>query len=126
MRGIMRQMRRQGSSADYIRRAAVDTVVAFRFAYLDCWNWLHRAGLAIEPDKTEVIFLTVTTHTRRPPNIWLADPSRALEYRVEASNTDRYLGIFFDFQLNWRDVRIMTCMTNRARSCAPPSMPSAS
>ena len=86
-----------------------------RSAYLDCWNWLHRAGLAIEPDKTEVIFFQ-NSHARhaRPANIWLADPSRALEYRVEASNTVRYLGIYFDHQLNWRDhVRIMT---NRARS----------
>jgi hypothetical protein len=84
-------------------------------AYRTCWDWLHSSGLAIEPDKTEVIFFT-NSHVRhqRPSHIWLADPSRALEYRVEASNTVRYLGIFFDHQLNWKDhVHIMT---NRARS----------
>ena len=92
-----------------------EVTLRLRSAYLDCWNWLHRAGLAIEPDKTEVIFFK-NSHARhaRPTNIWLADPSRALEYRVEASNTVRYLGIYFDFQLNWHDhVRIMT---NCARS----------
>src|SRR5713226_9824248 len=36
----------------------------------------------------------------RPNRFWLADPSRALEYRVEASNSVRYLGIFFDHSLN--------------------------
>ena len=79
-----------------------------------CWDWLHSSGLAIEPDKTEVIFFT-NSHARhqRPSHIWLADSSRALEYRVEASNTVRYLGIFFDHQLNWKDNRIMTI---RARS----------
>jgi hypothetical protein len=86
-----------------------------RLAYCKCWDWLHRAGLAIEPDKTEVIFFT-NSHAglRWPTHIWLADPSCALEYRVEASNTVCYLGIFFDHQLNWHDhVQIMT---NHARS----------
>jgi hypothetical protein len=35
-----------------------------RLAYLDCWNWLHRAGHAIEPDKTEVIFFENSTQPR--------------------------------------------------------------
>jgi hypothetical protein len=92
-----------------------DEVTArLRHAYLDCWNWLNRAGLAIEPDKPEVIFFTNSHTAHRPTRIWLADPSRALEYQVEASNTVRYLGIFFGHKLNWHDhVRIMT---NRARS----------
>jgi Reverse transcriptase (RNA-dependent DNA polymerase) len=92
-----------------------DVTSRLRSAYRECWDWLHLSGLAIEPDKTEVIFFTNShAHQQRPPHIWLADPSRALEYRVEASNTVRYLGIFFDHQLNWHDhVRIMT---NRARS----------
>jgi hypothetical protein len=39
----------------------------------------------------------------------LADPARALEYRVDAFNSVRYLGIFFDFQLNWKShVQVMT------------------
>ena len=70
-------------------------------AYLDYWNWLNRAGISIEPDKTEVIFFTNSHATQpRPNRFWLADPSRALEYRVEASNSVRYLGIFFDHSLN--------------------------
>lgn len=87
-----------------------EVTTRLRLAYRACWDWLHSSGLAIEPDKTEVLFFT-NSHTRhqRPSHIWLADPSRALEYRVEASNTVRYLGIFFDHQLNWKDhVRVMT------------------
>jgi hypothetical protein len=78
-----------------------EVTACLHHAYLNCWNSLHRAGLAIEPDKTEVIFFH-NSHAGlcRPTNIWLADPSWALEYRVEASNTVRYLGIYFDFQLN--------------------------
>ena len=84
-------------------------------AYNDCWSWLNRAGLSIEPDKTEVIFFKNSHAGHQHPNhIWLADPTQALEYRVDAFNTVRYLGIFFDHQLNWHDhVRIMT---NHARS----------
>jgi hypothetical protein len=75
-----------------------------RLAYRECWDWLHKAGLAIEPDKTEVTFFQ-NSHAghRRPDYIWLADPSRALEYRVDATNTVRYLGIYFDFRLNWAE-----------------------
>ena len=84
-------------------------------AYNDCWSWLNRAGLSIEPDKTEVIFFK-NSHAghQRPNHIWLADPTQALEYHVDTSNTIQYLGIFFDHQLNWHDhVHIMT---NRACS----------
>ena len=45
-------------------------------AYLDYWNWLNRAGISIEPDKTEVIFFTNSHATQpRPNRFWLADPS---------------------------------------------------
>ena len=93
--------------------AQVNTLL--RRAYRDCWDWLHRAGLSIEPDKTEVIFFQ-NSHAAhpRPTHIWLADPSRNLEYRVDASNTVRYLGIYFDFRLSWKEH--VHVMTNRARS----------
>jgi hypothetical protein len=45
-----------------------------RLAYRECWDWLHRAGLAIEPDKTEVIFFQNSHAALQRPNcIWLAD-----------------------------------------------------
>ena len=45
-------------------------------AYNDCWSWLNRASLSIEPDKTEVIFFK-NSHAghQRPNHIWLADPT---------------------------------------------------
>jgi hypothetical protein len=90
-------------------------VTHLRNAYRVCWDWLHKAGLNIEPDKTEVIFFQNShADAHRPKHIWLADPARALEYQVTASDTVRYLGIYFDFWLNWHEhVQIMT---NCARS----------
>ena len=90
-------------------------VTHLRKAYRVCWDWLHKAGLNIEPDKTEVIFFQNShADAHRPKHIWLADPARALEYQVNASDTVRYLGIYFDFRLNWH--KHVQIMTNRARS----------
>jgi hypothetical protein len=38
-----------------------------RHVYLDCWNWFDRAGLAIEPDTTEVVFFTNSHAAHRRP-----------------------------------------------------------
>jgi hypothetical protein len=83
--------------------------------YRCCEAWLRMANLAIEPDKSEVIYF----HTPRqrndfPPNrIHLPNPLENTSYTVQASDTVCYLGFFINHKLDWEPH--ITIMCNCAR-----------
>lgn len=86
-----------------------------RNGYDKCAEWLTRAGLKIEPDKTELIFFKKRGEKSQPPS-YIHLPNHALNtyYRVPATSTLRYLGFFFDERLNWTHHVEVVC--NRARA----------
>ena len=86
-----------------------------RKGYSECAEWLTRAGLNIEPDKSELIFFRKRGEKSNPPP-YTHLPNYALRtyYRVPATNTIRYLGFFFDARLNWTHHVDTVC--NRARA----------
>ena len=86
-----------------------------REGYSECAEWLTRAGLKIEPDKTELLFFKKRGEKSNPPP-YIHLPNHALNtyYRVPATNTLRYLGFFFDDRLNWTHHVEIVC--NRARA----------
>jgi hypothetical protein len=92
----------------------VEVETAMRHGYSECSNWLTRAGLNAEPDKTELIFFTKPRERVKPPDyIHLPLTSHNTYYRVATKNTLRYLGFFFDAKLSWS--HHVTVMCNRAR-----------
>ena len=83
--------------------------------YRDCINWLTRAGLNAEPDKSELIFF----RRRRdqdigPQHIHLFNPVISSYYRIAAAQNIRYLGFFFSADLMWDNHIKIMC--NRARA----------
>ena len=86
-----------------------------RKGYSECTDWLARAGLNIEPDKSELIFFKRRGEKSIPPP-YTHLPNYALQtyYRVPATNTIRYLGFHFDTRLNWSHHVDTVC--NRARA----------
>jgi Reverse transcriptase (RNA-dependent DNA polymerase)/Endonuclease-reverse transcriptase len=86
-----------------------------RKGYTECAEWLTRAGLNIEPDKSELLFFRKRGEKSDPPP-YIHLPNHALQtyYRVPAANTIRYLGFFFDNRLNWAHHVNTVC--NRARA----------
>ena len=65
--------------------------------YSICLDWLTRAGLNAEPDKTELIFFQKPRDKVDSPNyIFLSLPSHNTYYKVQTANTLRYLGFYFD------------------------------
>ena len=88
---------------------------ALRDGYSTCVEWLTRAGLNAEPDKTELIFFRKPGKQDEPPrHIHLPLPSLNTYYRVSAERTIRYLGFFFDTRLSW--THHVEVMCNRARA----------
>jgi hypothetical protein len=86
-----------------------------RAGYTTCLDWLKRAGLNAELDKTELIFFRKPRERVDPPqSIYLPLPSHSTYYSVPAANTLRYLGFFFDARLTW--THHVTVMCNRARA----------
>jgi hypothetical protein len=79
--------------------------------YTVCDEWLRRAGLAIEPDKTELLFFQKPyEHNPMPSPSWLLLPDRdtSTYYVVRPVETLRYLGFFIHCRLKWEPhVRIM-------------------
>jgi hypothetical protein len=70
--------------------------------YSKCAEWLTRAGLNIEPDKSKLMFFR--RHSKRSdPLPYTHLPNHALQtyYRVPTKNTIWYLGFFFGTCLNW-------------------------
>jgi hypothetical protein len=84
--------------------------------YQRCKVWLRMANLAIEPDKSEVIyFRTPRQRLDFPPNcIYLLNPLENTSYTVQASDTVRYLGFFINHKLDWEPHVMIMC--NRARA----------
>jgi hypothetical protein len=88
-----------------------------RARYTVCEEWLRRAGLAIEPDKTKLLFFEKPyERSPMPPPSRLLLPDRDANtyYVVRPVETLRYLGFFIHHRLKWEPhVRIMC---NRARA----------
>ena len=86
-----------------------------RKGYTECAEWLTRAGLSIEPDKSELLFFRKRGERSDPPP-YTHLPNHALQtyYRVPATVTIQYLGFFFDNRLNWTHHVDTVC--NRARA----------
>ena len=93
-----------------------DTVTdVLRSHYTACDDWLRRAGLAAEPEKTELMFFQKPyTHNPVTPPHSLTLPSPAGPYNVTAATTVRYLGFFFHHRLKWEPHVCIMC--NRARA----------
>jgi hypothetical protein len=93
---------------------SVDRLLIAR--YRCCEEWLRRSNLAIEPDKTEVLyFRTPRQRLDFPPNcICLPNPSENTSYAVQASDMVCYLGFFINHKLDWEPH--ITIMCNRARA----------
>jgi hypothetical protein len=88
---------------------------AMTHGYTECVEWLTRAGLNVEPDKTELLFFRKKGKRVEPPtHIHLPIPALGTRYRVAGTNTLRYLGFFFDTGLNWSHHVDVVC--NRARA----------
>jgi hypothetical protein len=86
-----------------------------RDGYRDCVEWLSRAGLNMEPDKSELLFFKKRSERLDPPRyIHLPNPALNTYYRVQATNTLRYLGFFFDTRLNWNYHVEVVCNRTRA------------
>lgn len=86
-----------------------------RSGYTECANWLTKAGLSAEPEKTELLFFKKKGEKANPPTrIHLPIPTINTYYRVQATNTLRYLGFFFDDRLTWTHHVNVVC--NRARA----------
>ena len=94
-----------------------DVTNTLRARYAACMDWLRRAGLAIEPDKTELMFFQRPRERNpapRPTRLLLPDPDANSYYVVTPVETLRYLGFFFHWRLNW-EYHVRT-MANRARA----------
>ena len=83
--------------------------------YSTCIEWLTRAGLKVEPDKTELLFFRKQGEkTDSPHYIHLPLPTLNTYYKVQATSNLRYLGFFFDTKLSW--THHVEVMCNRARA----------
>ena len=86
-----------------------------RKGYAECAEWLTRAGLKVEPDKTELLFFRKRGDASpAPPYTHLPDHAHNTYYRVKTANTLRYLGFYFDERLTWAHHVDVVC--NRARA----------
>jgi hypothetical protein len=86
-----------------------------RNGYSECIEWLTRAGLNVEPDKSELLFFKKRGEQLDPPcYIHLPNPLLNTYYRVQATNTLRYLGFYFDDRLNWKHHVDVVCNRTRA------------
>ena len=96
--------------------ADVDKLLRAR--YTVCEEWLRRSGLAIEPEKTELIYFQkpgVAYAMPAPTQLKLPLLSDST-YEVFPSDCIRYLGFFIQKRLNWKTH--VTIMCNRAKASA--------
>ena len=92
-----------------------DVATTMHQGYTTCVDWLKRAGLNAEPDKTELIFFRKRGEKTDPPgHIQLPLPTPDTHYSVQAANHLRYLGFFFDKKLSW--TYHVEVMCNRTRA----------
>jgi hypothetical protein len=79
--------------------------------YTVCEEWLRRSGLAIEPDKTELLFFQKPYERNAipaPTRLILPDPAIQSYYVVLPVENLRYLGFFINRRLKWEHhIRIM-------------------
>ena len=88
---------------------------SLRAGYSICIDWLTRVSLNAEPDKTELIYFRKhSNQLEPPPYIHLPLPPLNTYYRVPKSNTLRYLGIFFDSKLDWKQHIEVMCNRTQA------------
>ncbi len=93
----------------------VEVESSLKEAYSSCARWLHRSGLKVEPDKTEVMYFRKRLEKVDPPGkITLPQHPQLTFYEVKATFRLRYLGFFIDHKLRW-DLHVST-MCNRARA----------
>ena len=94
-----------------------DVTTLLRARYSVCEEWLHQSGLAIEPDKTELLFFQKPYERNAmpaPTQLILPDPANSTYYVVMPAENIRYLGFFINWRLKWEPhVRIMC---NQARA----------
>ena len=72
--------------------------------YMVCKDWLWRSGLAIEPDKTKVMFFEKARERNMIPAprcLLLPDWEGSTYYSVMPAETLRYLGFFFQKRQKW-------------------------
>jgi hypothetical protein len=88
-----------------------EVVRLLRARYTICEEWLRRSGLAIEPDKMELLFFQKPyerNSTAAPTRLILPDPATHTYYVVTPAENLRYLGFFINRRLKWEPhVRIM-------------------
>jgi hypothetical protein len=80
-------------------------------------DWLSCAGLAIEPDKYELVFFRKPGKLPvipPPSHLILPDPMVSSYYMVKATDTVHYLGFFINHRLDWTEH--VNVMCNRART----------
>jgi hypothetical protein len=85
--------------------------------YTVCKEWLRRSGLAIEPDKTELLFFQKPYKRNAiPAPTWLVlpDPTITSYYMVHPVENLRYLGFFINRRLKWEPHIWIMC--NQARA----------
>jgi hypothetical protein len=85
--------------------------------YTVCEEWLRCSGLAIEPDKTELLFFQKPYEHNAvpaPTRLVLPDPTISLYYVVHPVENLRYLGFFINRRLKWEPHVWIMC--NRARA----------
>jgi hypothetical protein len=93
----------------------VEKLLAAR--YMVCEEWLQRSGLAIEPDKTELLFFQKPYERNAipaPTRLVLPDPSISSYYVVRPVENLRYLGFFINRRLKWEPHIQIMCNWARA------------
>jgi hypothetical protein len=87
----------------------VERLLVARYAV--CEEWLRRSGLAIELDKTELLFFQKPYKRNTvlaPSRLVLPDPTISSYYVVRPVENLRYLGFFINRRLKWEPhIRIM-------------------
>jgi hypothetical protein len=82
-----------------------DTVTeALKAQYVICEEWLVQNNLAIEPEKTKLIFFRSPQARKDLPPDRLTTPATAMSpaYRVNPKPTIQYLGFFINHKLDWK------------------------
>jgi hypothetical protein len=85
--------------------------------YTVCDEWLRRSGLAIKPDKTELLFFQKPYERNAvpaPTRLVLPDPTISSYYVVRPVENLRYLGFFINRRLKWEPHVQIMCNWARA------------
>jgi hypothetical protein len=94
-----------------------DIAKLLRARYSVCVEWLTRSGLAIEPEKTELLFFQKPyKHNPMPSPTRLILPQLEINsyFTVQPVDTLQYLGFFINRRLKWEPHVCIMC--NRART----------